>query len=178
MIRFNLLPWRERQRQAALRRFRNQLLASALAALCAVTMVDQLARQRAHLQATDNRQRAAALAVLSESTASRAQLQDQHATSSSQLARFEVLRAEQRILEGLFTDLERALPTTVQLLGLQLEASHLRITGLAPSGAVIAQFMRDLDRSGMLIDLQLKQIESLPRADQFLLTARVAAPWS
>lgn len=178
MIRFNLLPWRERQRQAAIRRFRNQLLASALAALCAVTTVDQLARQRAHLQATDNRQRAAALAVLSESTTSRVQLQDQHATSSSQLARFEVLRAQQRILEGLFTDLERALPTTVQLLGLQLEASHLRITGLAPSGAVIAQFMRDLGRSGMLIDLQLKQIESLPRADQFLLTARVAAPWS
>ena len=178
MIRFNLLPWRERQRQAAIRRFRNQLLASALAALCAVTMVDQLARQRAQLQTTDNRQRAAALAALNEPTASRAQLQDQYATSSSQLARFETLRAEQRILEGLFTDLERALPTTVQLLGLQLEASHLQITGLAPSGAVIAQFMRDLGRSGMLIDLQLKHIKRRPRADQFLLTARVAASWS
>ena len=93
MIRFNLLPWRERQRQAAIRRFRNQLLASALAALCAVTMVDQLARQRAQLQTTDNRQRAAALAALNEPTASWAQLLDQYATSSSLLARFETLRA-------------------------------------------------------------------------------------
>lgn len=46
MMRLNLLPWRERQRQAALRRFRGQLVAGALLALCAVMLVDQLARQR------------------------------------------------------------------------------------------------------------------------------------
>ena len=39
MMRLNLLPWRERQRQAALRRFRGQLVAGALLALCAVMLV-------------------------------------------------------------------------------------------------------------------------------------------
>ena len=44
MMRLNLLPWRERQRQATLRRFRSRLVAGAILALCAVMLVDQLAR--------------------------------------------------------------------------------------------------------------------------------------
>nr|WP_314477171.1 PilN domain-containing protein [uncultured Pseudomonas sp.] len=178
MIRFNLLPWREGQRQAAARRFRGQLLAGAVVALCAVTAIDQSARQRAQLQMTHNMQRASALTALGEPTASRVELQSQHAALLSQLSRLEALRSEQSVLTGVFTDLEQALPTTVQVLSLRLEAGHLQVTGLAPSGTVIAQLMRDLGRSGVLTDLELKHIKSLPSADQFLLTARVAASWS
>ena len=62
MMRLNLMPWRERQREAAIRRFRSQLIAGALLALCAVTLVDQLARQRGQQQAVANA-RAVRLAV-------------------------------------------------------------------------------------------------------------------
>ncbi len=50
--------------RAALRRFRTQLIAGALLALCAVTLVDQLARQRGQQQAVANAQHHAALEVL------------------------------------------------------------------------------------------------------------------
>ncbi|MNC67232.1 hypothetical protein D3C75_1177090 [compost metagenome] len=52
------------------------------------------------------------------------------------------------------------------------------MTGLATSGAVVAQFMRDLDRSGVLLDLALKRVRSMPGGDEFLLVARVSAFWS
>jgi type IV pilus assembly protein PilN len=52
------------------------------------------------------------------------------------------------------------------------------LVGLAASSAVIAQLMRDLGRSGILLDLELKQIKSLPAGEEFLLLARMSGSWS
>ena len=178
MMRLNLLPWRERQRQAALRRFRGQLVAGALLALCAVMLVDQLARQRGQQQALANTQFQAALEVLDEQLRPLADVRTQHAALLARASALEGLRAHQGVLAGLFADLEGALPEGVQLLELSLESGRLQMTGLAASGAVVAQFMRDLNRSSVLLDLELKRIKSLPDGDEFLLTARVSAFWS
>lgn len=178
MMRLNLLPWRERQRQAALRRFRGQLVAGALLALCAVMLVDQLARQRGQQQALANTQFQAALEVLDEQLRPLADVRTQHAALLARASALEGLRAHQGMLAGLFADLEGALPEGVQLLELSLESGRLQMTGLAASGAVVAQFMRDLNRSSVLLDLELKRIKSLPGGDEFLLTARVSAFWS
>jgi len=178
MMRLNLLPWRERQRQAALRRFRGQLVAGALQALCAVMLVDQLARQRGQQQALANTQFQAALEELDEQLRPLADVRTQHAALLARASALEGLRAHQGMLAGLFADLEGALPEGVQLLELSLESGRLQMTGLAASGAVVAQFMRDLNRSSVLLDLELKRIKSLPGGDEFLLTARVSAFWS
>lgn len=178
MMRLNLLPWRERQRQAALRRFRGQLVAGALLALCAVMLVDQLARQRGQQQALANTQFQAALEELDEQLRPLADVRTQHAALLARASALEGLRAHQGMLAGLFADLEGALPEGVQLLELSLESGRLQMTGLAASGAVVAQFMHDLNRSSVLLDLELKRIKSLPGGDEFLLTARVSAFWS
>lgn len=178
MMRLNLLPWRERQRQAALRRFRGQLVAGALLALCAVMLVDQLARQRGQQQALANTQFQAALEELDEQLRPLADVRTQHAALLARASALEGLRAHQGVLAGLFADLEGALPEGVQLLELSLESGRLQMTGLAASGAVVAQFMRDLNRSSVLLDLELKRIKSLLGGDEFLLTARVSAFWS
>ncbi|MFV3287515.1 PilN domain-containing protein [Pseudomonas sp. NY11955] len=178
MMRLNLLPWRERQRQAALRRFRGQLIAGALLGLCALALVDQLARQRGHQQALANAQRQAALEVLDEKLQLLADVPAQHDALLAQASALEGLRAHQGVLASMFADLEGALPEGVQLLDLSLENGRLRVVGLAASGAVVAQFMRDLNRSSVLLDLELKGIKSLSGGDEFLLTARVSAVWS
>lgn len=178
MMRLNLLPWRERQREAALRRFRTQLIAGALLALCAVTLVDQLARQREQQQALANAQHQAALEVQAEQLQPLAEMRAQHDALIARSAALEGLRAQQGVLGDVFADLEGALPVGVQLLDLRLENGHLQMTGLATSGAVVAQFMRDLERSGVLHDLTLKRVRSLPGGDEFLLAARVSAFWS
>ncbi|MFJ4049042.1 PilN domain-containing protein [Pseudomonas hunanensis] len=178
MMRLNLLPWRERQRQAALRRFRGQLVAGALLALCAVMLVDQLARQRGQQQVLANTQRQATLGVLGEQLQSLVEVRAQHEALLARAVALEGLRAHQDVLAGVFADLEGALPEGVQLLDLSLDSGRLQMTGVAASGAVVAQFMRDLNRSNVLLDLELKHIKSLPDGDEFLLTARVAAFWS
>ncbi|EKT4456576.1 PilN domain-containing protein [Pseudomonas putida] len=178
MMRLNLLPWRERQRQAALRRFRGQLVAGALLALCAVMLVDQLARQRGQQQVLANTQRQATLDVLGEQVQPLAEVRAQHEALLARAVALEGLRAHQDVLAGVFADLEGALPEGVQLLDLSLDSDRLQMTGVAASGAVVAQFMRDLNRSNALLDLELKHIKSLPDGDEFLLTARVAAFWS
>lgn len=78
----------------------------------------------------------------------------------------------------MFAEIEGALPVGVQLLDLSFENGHLQVTGLAASGALVAQFMRDLERSGVLLDLTLKRVRSMPAGDEFLLATRVAAFWS
>lgn len=178
MMRLNLLPWRERQRQAAMRRFRSHLVAGALLALCAVTLVDQQARQRGQQQALANTQRQAALETLGLEAQPLADVRAQHAALLGRLAVLEGLQAQQGVLPGVLADLERALPLGMQLLGLSLENGRMELSGLATSGAVLAQFMRDLERSGVLLDLELKHIKSQPGGDEFLLAARVAAFWS
>ena len=178
MMRLNLLPWRERQRQAALRRFRGQLVAGALLALCAVMLVDQLARQRGQQQVLANTQRQATLDVLGEQVQPLAEVRAQHEALLARAVALEGLRAHQDVLAGVFADLEGALPVGVPLLDLSLDSDRLQMTGVAASGAVVAQFMRDLNRSNALLDLELKHIKSLPDGDEFLLTARVAAFWS
>ncbi|KIY39329.1 fimbrial protein [Pseudomonas sp. 10-1B] len=178
MMRLNLLPWRERQRQAVLRRFRTQLVAAALLALCAVMLVDQLARQRGQQQVLANTQHQVALGLLAEQLQPLADVHAQHQALLARSVALEGLRAHQGVLAGMFVELEGALPAGMQLLDLSLENGHLQMTGLAASGAVVAQFMRDLDRSSVLLDLELKRIRSLPGGDEFLLTARVSAFWS
>ncbi len=178
MMRLNLLPWRERQRQAVLRRLRRQLVAGALLALCAVTLIDQLARQRGEHLALANSQREAAIARLNEQLQPLADVRERHETLLARATSLESLRAHQDVLADVFADLEAALPQGVQLLDLSLENGRLQVTGLATSGAGVAQFMRDLDRSSALLDLELKRIKSLPGGDEFLLSARVSAFWS
>lgn len=93
MMRLNLLPWRERQRQAALRRFRGQLVGGALLALCAVMLVDQLARQRGHQQVLANTQRQATLDAQDEQLQSLADVRAQHEALLARAVALEGLRA-------------------------------------------------------------------------------------
>jgi type IV pilus assembly protein PilN len=178
MMRLNLLPWRERRRQAALRRFRGQLVASAVLALCAVMLIDQLARQRGQQQALANFQHEAALQALAQQLQPLVDVRAQHEALAARSAALEGLRTQQGVLVGVFTDIEGALPVGIQLVELRLENARLHVTGQAASGAVVAQFMRDLGRSSVLLDLELKRIRSLPGGDEFQLTARVSAFWS
>lgn len=66
MLRLNLMPWRERQRLAALRRLRLMLLGSTVIALFGVLLMDQLARERAQRQAFGNSARQVAVTKLGE----------------------------------------------------------------------------------------------------------------
>jgi type IV pilus assembly protein PilN len=178
MLRLNLMPWRERQRLAVLRRLRLTLLGAAVMALCAVLLMDQLARQRVRQQAIANNGQQAAIDALEAQLSEHDRIRQSYDVVRAQAAALAGLRADQGLLTAVFADLERALPEGVQLRKLELEGSQLRLVGVAASGAVVAQLMRELERSGVARDLELKSLKSLPGGDEFLLLARLSALWS
>ena len=178
MLRLNLMPWRERQRLRALRHLRMKLLGSVLLALCTVVLIDQLARKRAEQQLLSNASLQAELTALDNQLEQLVEARRATEVARSQTASLERLRADQRVLSALFADLERALPVGTQLTELKLENGRLQMVGVAASGAMVAQLMRDLERSSVLLGLELKRMKSVPGGDEFLLEAHVAAAWS
>jgi len=178
MMRLNLLPWRERQRRSMLRRFQWMLLGSAALALCAVMLIDQLARQRAQQQGLSTVSRHSAIALLDEQLEQHAEVRAAHDAAQAHAAVLASLRADQGVFPALLSDLEAALPAGLQLTELTLVGGRLQVTGQGASGAVVAQFMRDLERSAVLQGLELKRVKHLPSGEEFVLAARVSAFWS
>jgi type IV pilus assembly protein PilN len=178
ILRLNLMPWRERQRLAALRRLRLTLVGAAVVALSAVLLIDQLARQRARQQAVANNSQQAAIDVLEVQRREHDRIRQSYEQVRAQTAALADLRAGQGRVTAVLADLERALPEGVQLLRLELQGSQLRMDGVAASGAVVAQLMRELERSGELRELELKSLKSEPGGDAFTLLARLSARWS
>ncbi|CAM3648994.1 Fimbrial protein [Pseudomonas reidholzensis] len=175
MIRLNLLPWRERQRLAAVRRFQRALIGSLLLALCAVMLLDALARQRGQLQAAAIAERQAAIVELDgqlEQLTEVRQAQDGVRARSASLA---ALRTEQVQLPRLLAELEQAFSSGLQLTELSVQDGRLHLLGLAASPAVIAQLMRDLQQSQLIEALELKHLRADSQGDEFLLVARVSA---
>ncbi|WP_060509913.1 PilN domain-containing protein [Pseudomonas sp. NBRC 111124] len=178
MLRLNLMPWRERQRLATLRRLRLMVVGAAVMALCAVLLMDQLARQRFRQQAIANNGQQAAIDALEAQMTEHDRIRQSYNAVRAQSAALADLRNEQGLVTAVFADMERALPEGVQLLKLELEGSRLHMVGVAASGAVVAQLMRELERSGVMRDLELKSLRSRPGGDEFLLLARLSAYWS
>ena len=100
MMRLNLMPWRERQRLAALRRLRLMLLGGMFLGLCAVLLMDQLVRERAQRQAIDNSNRQAAMAELDAQLEQLAPINRAYEAARAQAAALAALRADQGLVTG------------------------------------------------------------------------------
>jgi len=176
MLRLNLLPWREQQRLAALRRFQLALIGSLLLALAGVIMLDQLARQRGQQQLAAIAERQADVARLDIQLQQLKAVQGSHADVMAQSAALQALRNGQDLLPRMFAELERALGASLQLTEMSIQEGQLQLLGLAASPAVVAQFIRDLQQSRQFDALELKHIRAVADGDEFLLLARLPAP--
>ncbi|MDH0302707.1 MULTISPECIES: PilN domain-containing protein [unclassified Pseudomonas] len=174
-MRLNLMPWRERRRARDVRRFQVLLLASLVLALVVVMVLDQAARARLGRQIEAVARQQVALEGLDNTAARIEQLREARHVVVARHAELSRLRAGQELLPGLFLGLEQALPDGAQLTGVTVEGDGLRLTGLAASASVVAQFMRDLQRVGIVQDLELIHLRHKARGDEFLLAARLSA---
>lgn len=174
-LRLNLLPWRERQRLVALRNFQLVFLGSLFAAFVVVMLVDRFAHLRLKQQAAAGVQRQQQLQWLDGQVARLEQLREAHAGLRSQVDALSGLRSSQHGVPQLLIEIEMAMPQGMQLTRLDVQGDRLQVNGLAVSAAVLAQFMRDLQRSPVLLDLELKHVIARAGGDAFLLVARVVA---
>ena len=178
MLQLNLLPWRERQRLAAVRRFKLGVLASVLFAFCGVMSLDHLARQRLQSQAFAIAQSQGALQARQVELARIDGLREQREAVQVQSSALARLRADQGLPLEVFAEFERAMPEGLNLSELSLQDNRLEVLGLAASPAVLAQLMRELERSAVLQGLELKRLRNLPAGEEFLLVAHVSVTWS
>ncbi|MHC6227862.1 PilN domain-containing protein [Pseudomonas sp. X10] len=178
MLRLNLLPWRERRRQAAVRRFQASVIGVMVLALCGVMVLDHLSRQRLQQQALANMARQEDLSRLDSRIEQLAAMGDALAALRTQQAALVQLREGQGQASELFAQIEAASPPGLYLTAMDLQGDQLRLTGLATSGSLVAQFVRHLQSSLLLRDVDLQQIKSGPQGDGFTLSAQMRAPWS
>lgn len=175
-VRINLMPWRERQRASAVRRFQCGVVASLVVALLAMLLLDQMARARLARQWVATAEHQAQLSALEAQLAAGAQLRTEHEELLAQHRALSHLRAGQSVLSDLLDGLEHAMPSGAQLTELSLEDGRLRLGGLAASPSVVAQMMREIEARGVAAALEVVFLRQRATGDEFLLLAQVPAP--
>lgn len=177
-LRMNLMPWRERRRASALRRFRLSLVVSLVFALVAMLLLDQLARARLAQQIANTAEHQQQLHRLDDALAALGQLQAEREALLAQHAELLWLRSGQAVLVRLLQGVEKAMPSGARFTELSLKDRQLRVAGLAASASVVAQLMRDLQAVGVASGLELVFLRHQSTGDEFLLTAHLPADWS
>lgn len=175
MRRINLLPWREWQRQRALRRFKAALLVCALAGAVAVLIGDRLVRAEQARQQLASDALREDISALDQQLERLAQLTSQRDELAGQVNAIEALRADRQPLAEWLALLGRWVPYGVRLTGVQLLGAQLQVTGVARSGLEVAQLLEGLARLPGVAAPTLKEIKATPAGEQFQLTALVAA---
>jgi type IV pilus assembly protein PilN len=177
-LRMNLMPWRERRRASALRRFQLSLVATLVLALACMVVLDQWARERLARQSTLTAGYQAQSQALGDVPEATQRLRREHAEVFAQLQQLSRLRTEQRVLWQLLSGVERAMPGGARLSEISVKDDRLRIAGLAASASSVAQLMRDLEALGVARDLELVFLRRQASGDEFLLLARLPVDWS
>lgn len=178
MVRMNLMPWRERRRADAVRRFHLILLATLVVALGAMLTLDQLARARLAQQLATTAGHREALSRFVDDQSLIGKLQGERDALLVQQAALSRLRGAQAPLVELLQGMERAMPSGAQLTELSVKDRQLRLAGLAASASVVAQLMRDLEAMGVVTGLELVFLRNQAAGDEFLLNARLPVGWS
>ncbi|WP_422418002.1 PilN domain-containing protein [Pseudomonas sp. GZD-222] len=168
MPALNLLPWREQSRHVGIRRLQGLLLGVGLLAVLIVWVADQLGRQVQQRQMRERTSIHQAIERLDAQLAQVAQLKVEQEQVEHRLQALGHLQGKQLFLLELFESLERAVPQGVYLTAVTREGMHLHIHGLARSGSLVAQLLRNL--SSALGEAEMQQMKAVDEGEAFELS--------
>ena len=164
----NLLPWREQQLQAGIRRMQLALFGVALMALLVTVLMDRLARQVQQHHAVEIAAIQQAIDGFDDHLAQIAQHKIEQEQIQGRLQALESLQGRRLLLVELLEQLERAVPPGVQLTALTRQGARLHVHGLAHSGSLLAQLLRNL--SDALGKAELQQMKAVDEGQAFELS--------
>lgn len=159
MTRVNLLPWREVRRKQREREFYVTLLIAALIGLAVALLWIFWMGARIDNQESRNDYLRAQITQLD---AKIAQIEDLKETREQLLARKEIieqLQANRAQMVHLFDELVKATPDSVRLTSLTQNGDKLHLEGVAQSNASVATYMRSIEASPWLGDIDLRKTE-------------------
>lgn len=160
MTRMNLLPWRQERRKVREREFYGMLGLAAVAGIAALLawiffvgqQIDRQNGRNAYLQAQ-----------IKQLDAQIVEIKNLEKTRDHLLARkqiIEQLQANRSQMVHLFDELVKTIPDSVRLTGLVQNGESLHLDGVAQSNASVATYMRNLENSPWLGDVQLNKTEN------------------
>jgi len=160
MARINLLPWRAERRKQREREFFAHLGLAAVGGLVLVVIWAMWMNLRIDNQNERNAYLKAQIHQLDQRIA---QIKDLEKVRDQLLARkriIEKLQADRSKMVHLFDELVKTIPPSVRLTQMTQQGDNLKLKGVAQSSASVADYMRNLENSPWMSDIQLGQIEN------------------
>ncbi|MNJ42262.1 Fimbrial assembly protein (PilN) [compost metagenome] len=164
----NLLPWREHQHQAATRRLLGLLFGVALIAVLITWVIDQWGRQAQYRQTLEVASVRQAIEGIDDQLALMAQRALEQQQVQQQVQALASLQGGRWHLVELLEQLEGAVPQGVYLTAVSREGLQLRIQGLAQSGTLVAQLLRNLACG--LGEATMQQLKAVDEGEAFELS--------
>jgi type IV pilus assembly protein PilN len=158
MMQINLLPWRERRREAMRRAFVMQIVLAVVAAIFVVMAAQKLLTQRLARQEVINRTLEQHIADLNTRVAEVGQLRERQVAVRDRMRVIADLQKERAAVVRVFDELARSLPNEVYFLTLERAGDVILIEGVSESYAGITQLMRRLEDSEEFDNADLNDI--------------------
>ena len=178
MMQINLLPWRERRREAMRRAFVMQIVLAVVAAIFVVMAAHKLLTQRLARQEVINRTLEQHIADLNTRVAEVGHLRERQVAVRDRMRVIADLQKERAAVVRVFDELARSLPNEVYFLTLERAGDVILIEGVSESYAGITQLMRRLEDSeefdnADLNDIATEASETVDESSLFIFNLRV-----
>lgn len=178
MMQINLLPWRERRREAMRRAFVMQIVLAVVAAIFVVMAAHKLLTQRLARQEVINRTLEQHIADLNTRVAEVGQLRERQVAVRDRMRVIADLQKERAAVVRVFDELARSLPNEVYFLTLERAGDVILIEGVSESYAGITQLMRRLEDSeefdnADLNDIATEASETIDESSLFIFNLHV-----
>ena len=178
MMQINLLPWRERRREAMRQTFVMQIVLAVVAAIFVVMAAHKLLTQRLARQEAINRTLEQHIADLNTRVAEVGHLRERQVAVRDRMRVIADLQKERAAVVKVFDELTRSLPNEVYFLTLERAGDAILIEGVSESYAGITQLMRRLEDSeefdnADLNDIATEASETFDESSLFIFNLRV-----
>ena len=170
MAHINLLPWRERLREAQKREFLSILAGVVIIAGGLLLAADRYFNREIRLQTGRNEFMRAEIALLDRQVAEINQLRQQKAAIRARMSVITDLQGSRPVIVRIFDELVNTLPDGVFYETLERRGDNIAIRGVAESYSRITGLMRRLDDSEWFRDANLSDI-SAAQSDETVLPA-------
>ena len=161
MVTINLLPWRQAFKQELQVFFLLALALAATASSVILLMTHLWLSQRLNAQLMRNSRYAILINEIDRSIAERRYLEQQKSELISKINMLQQLKMERSRVIHLFNEFIRITPAGVCLTQINRVNSKITLKGISESNTFIAQFMRSIDQSPVLLQPILNEIRPI-----------------
>lgn len=180
MIRINLLPWREEQRQEQKKQFVMMTMLTCILAAAIVGLIHIQMASKIDYQMSRNKFVSDEITKVNDEIKEISELQKVRRSLIERMEVIQDLQGSRPSIVHLFTEIVSTVPNGVYLESLTQVGSNLLVNGEAESNARVSTYMRNLSKSAWLKDPNLSVIEiediTVNRISTFTLTVKQTSP--